>query len=158
MTARLQTLDKVIELAEKRRDEALGTLGQMQRELQHAQDQMAQLQGYAQESEARWAVRSGAGVDVAQLMHQRQFMDKIDHAMAFQRGVIHERQAMLDRCQAQVHAAERDLASLRKFTDLKRQAQQQRAQRQEQKHTDEIALTIHLRQRLAQAQAQGPRP
>ena len=73
----IQTLNKVVEIAEKRRDEALGALGQMQRELQIAQDQMDQLQAYAQEAEQRWAVRSATGVDGALLMHHRQFMAKI---------------------------------------------------------------------------------
>ena len=51
MTA-LNTLNKVVELAEKRRDEALGVVAQMQRELKLAQDQMDQLQAYALEAEA----------------------------------------------------------------------------------------------------------
>lgn len=151
----IQTLKKVVELAEKRRDEAMGNLGRMQRELQIAQDQMDQLSAYAQESQARWQVRSSVGVDTALLMHHRQFMQKIDHAMEFQRGVLGERQAMIERSQEQVHAAERDLAGLRKFTERKQQAITHRAERQEQKQTDELALAIHLRQSLAQAQSRN---
>lgn len=153
----LQTLNKVVELAEKRRDEALGSLGRMQRELQVAQEQMDQLQAYEQESQARWNARGSAGVDTALLMHHRQFMQKIHHAMEFQRGVIGEREAMIERCQEQVHATERDLAGLRKFAERKQQALQHKAQRLEQKQTDEMALTIHLRQSLAQAQARNGR-
>jgi flagellar FliJ protein len=152
MTA-MQTLHKVVELAEKRRDEALGVMAQMQRELQIAQDQMDQLQSYAQEAEARWAARSSVGVDAALLMHHREFMHKIHHALEFQRGVLGDRQRLIERAQEQVHAAERDLAGLRKFTDRKQQAIVHKAQRQDQKNTDEMALSIHLRQSLAQAQA-----
>ena len=54
--------------------------------------------------------------------------------------------------------AERDVAGLRKYTERKLQVVQQKAQRQEQKATDEMALSIHLRQSLARAQAQGMRP
>lgn len=151
----LQTLHKVVEIAEKRRDEALAALAQQQRELTTAQDQMDQLQAYAQEAEARWAARSAVGVDAALLMHHRQFMHKLHHAMDFQGSVLGERQQQIDRAQAQVHATERDLAGLRKFTDRKQQAIDHKAQRQEQKHTDEMALTIHLRQSLAQAQARN---
>lgn len=151
----LQTLHKVVELAEKRRDEALAALAQQQRELTTAQDQMDQLQAYAQEAEARWAARSAVGVDAALLMHHRQFMHKLHHAMDFQGSVLGERQQQIHRAQAQVHATERDLAGLRKFTDRKQQAIDHKAQRQEQKHTDEMALTIHLRQSLAQAQARN---
>ena len=44
---------------------------------------------------------------------------------------------------------------LRKFTDRKQQAILQKVQRQEQKQTDEMALSIHLRHALAQAQARN---
>ena len=146
MTA-IQTLHKVVELAEKRRDEALGVLAQMQRELQ-----MDQLQSYAQEAEARWTERSRVGVDTALLMHHREFMHKIHHALEFQRSVLGDRTSLIERAQEQVHAAERDLAGLRKFADRKQQAIVHKAQRQDQKNTDEMALSIHLRQSLAQAQ------
>lgn len=152
MTA-MQTLHKVVELAEKRRDEALGVMAQMQRELRIAQDQMDQLRSYAQEAEARWAARSSVGVDTALLMHHREFMHKIHHALEFQRGVLSDRQRLIERAQEQVHTTERDLAGLRKFTDRKQQAIVHKAQRQDQKTTDEMALSIHLRQSLAQAQA-----
>lgn len=149
----IQTLNKVVELAVKRRDEALGHLAQLRRELQLAQDQMGQLQAYAQEAEQRWAARGSAGVDVALLHHHREFMAKIDHAMAFQRSVLSQREAQAEQAQQQVHVAERDVAGLRKYTDRQVQALLQKAQRQEQKATDEMALSIHLRQSLAQAQA-----
>ena len=54
--------------------------------------------------------------------------------------------------QARVPDVERDLAGLRKFADRKQQAIVHKAQRQDQKNTDEMALSIHLRQSLAQAQ------
>ena len=153
----IQTLNKVVEIAEKRRDEALGALGQMQRELLQAQDQMDQLQAYAQEAEQRWSARSSVGVDMALLMHHRQFMAKIDHALEFQRGVLRERGDLIERAQGQVHVCERDVAGLRKFTERKQLAVQHRVQRQDQKNTDEMALTIHLRQSLARAQQEGIR-
>lgn len=153
----IKTLHKVVDIAEKRRDEARASLAQQQRELQIAQDQMQQLQTYAQEAQQRWLARSSStGVDAQQLFHQRQFMDKIDHAVEFQRGVIGNREALIQRSQQQLMAAERDVAGLRKYTERKQLAMAQKAQRQDQKATDEMALSIHLRQSLAQAQ--GIRP
>lgn len=154
----IQTLNKVVEIAEKRRDEARASLAQQQRELQIAQDQMQQLQTYAQEAQSRWSARSStSGVDATQLFHHRQFMQKIDHALDFQRGVLANREALIERCQSQLMVAERDVAGLRKYTERKLQVVQQKAQRQEQKTTDEMALSIHLRQSLAQVQTQGLR-
>ena len=155
----IQTLNKVVEIAEKRRDEAIAALAQQERELQIAQDQMQQLQNYAGEAHKRFMARSsGGGVDAQQLFHQNQFMHKIDHAMEFQRSVIANRETLIERCRSQLMVAERDVAGLRKFTERKILAVQQKQQRQDQKATDEMALTIHLRQSLALAQAKGMRP
>jgi flagellar FliJ protein len=160
MSTAIQTLNKVVELAQKRRDEALGQLAQLQREMAQAQEQMQQLQTYADEAQARWSQRSSTGVDANVLHHHRQFMQKIDHATDFQRGVLSQRQEQIDKAQQQVHVAERDLAGLRKYTDSKVQALLHSAQRQEQKQTDEMALNIHMRQRLAQSMitTKGARP
>lgn len=160
MSTAIHTLNKVVELANKRRDEALAQLAQLQREMAQAQDQMQQLQTYAEEAQARWSQRSSIGVDGNVLHHHRQFMQKIDHARDFQQGVLGQRQAQLDQAQQQVHVAERDLAGLRKYTDGKVQALLLRAQREEQKQTDEMALTIHLRQHLSQSMitTKGARP
>ena len=154
----IQTLNKVVEMAEKRRDEAVAALAQQERELQIALDQMQQLQAYAAEAQKRFMVRSsGGGVDAQQLFHQSQFMHKIDHAVEFQRSVIANREGLIERSRNQLMVAERDVAGLRKFTERKIQAVQQKQQRQDQKATDEMALTIHLRQSLALAQAKGMR-
>jgi flagellar protein FliJ len=152
----LQTLHKVVDLAARRRDDALISLGKAQRELQLAQDQMNQLRSYADEALQRWATRStSGGVDANLLHHHRQFMEKIAQAIDFQRTVQNDREAVVERAQALVYAAERDVAGLRKYAERKQQAIEHRALRQEQKHTDEMALTIH--QRLSRAQAQGLR-
>jgi flagellar protein FliJ len=149
----LQTLHKVVDLAAKRRDDALTALGQAQRELQAAQDQMNQLRSYADEALQRWATRStSGGVDAHLLHHHRQFMEKITHAIEFQGSVQRSREDMVEKAQAQVYAAERDVAGLRKYAERKQQAIDHRAMRQDQKATDEMALTIHLRQTRIHAQ------
>ena len=149
MSSNLKTIHKVVEIAEKRRKDALLALGQVQREWHMANDQMQQLQSYAREAEQRWELRSGAGVDAAMLHHHRHFMQKVEHAIEFQTGVLNERQQRVDQAQAQVFAAERDVAGLRKYVERKQQALTAQVERQEQKATDEMALNIHLRQRLA---------
>ena len=145
MSTSMETLGKVVEQALQRRDQALAELARLQRELAQAQDQMDQLQAYTQEAQQRWAARCAVGVDATLLMHHRQFMARIEHAVDFQRRVLDDRQALLGRGQAALHEAERDLAGLRKFTERRQQAIDQRALRREQKHNDEMALNIHRR-------------
>jgi flagellar FliJ protein len=149
-----QALDRNVNITSGIVNANVRTVGQVQRELQVAREQMQQLESYAHEAQQRWIGRSGAagGVDAAWLHHHRQFMQKIDHAIEFQRSVLEQREALVERSQAQVYATERDLGGLRKYTERHHQALALRHVRQEQKNTDEMALTIHLRQRLAQTQ------
>lgn len=145
MTRPAQNLDPVIEMAERRRDEALAECARLQTEQRQAQEQMEQLQTYADEANRRWTERGAAGVSVALLMHHRQFMAKLEHAMDFQQGVLVDRERRVQQAQAAVHEAERELASLRKYAERQVQAWQQTLQRREQKHTDEMAQNIHRR-------------
>ena len=86
------------------------------------------------------------------LHHHRQFMEKITHAIEFQSSVQRSREDMVEKAQGQVYAAERDVAGLRKYAERKQQAIDHRAMRQDQKSTDEMALTVHLRQTRLHAQ------
>lgn len=142
----IRTIEKVVDLALQRRDQALAQLAQLQREMAQAQHQMEQLDNYAREAQERWHARSLQGVDANLLHHHRQFMFKIEHAMDFQRSVISSRQQQLDRAQAQVHEAERDLAGLRKYHERKQGEIHLRQQRQDQKAMDEMAQTVYLQQ------------
>ena len=72
--SRIQTLTMVVELAEQRRDEALTEHARRVRELQMAQEQMDQLQGYVLEAQARWAQRGSQGIDVTLLLHHRRHL------------------------------------------------------------------------------------
>lgn len=145
MTKPAQNLEPVIEIAERRRDEALAECARLQTEQRQAQEQMDQLVTYADEANRRWAERGAAGVDVTLLMHHRQFMAKLENAMDFQQGVLADRAQRVQRATAAVQEAERDLASLRKYAARQIEAWQQTLQRREQKHTDEMAQNIHRR-------------
>ncbi len=145
MTRPAQNLEPVIEIAERRRDEALAECARLQTEQRQAQEQMDQLVTYADEANRRWAERGAVGVDVTLLMHHRQFMAKLENAMAFQQDVLADRAQRVQRATAAVQEAERDLASLRKYAARQIEAWQQTLQRREQKHTDEMAQNIHRR-------------
>jgi flagellar FliJ protein len=145
MTKPAQNLEPVIEIAERRRDEALAECARLQSEQRQAQEQMDQLTTYADEANRRWVERGAAGVDVTLLMHHRQFMAKLENAMAFQQDVLADRAQRVQRATAAVQDAERDLASLRKYAARQIEAWQQTLQRREQKHTDEMAQNIYRR-------------
>lgn len=145
MTRPAQQLDPVIELAERRRDDALAECARQQQAQRQAQEQMDQLSTYADEANRRFAERGAVGVSVTLLMSHRQFMAKLEHAMEFQQGVLADHAQRVGAAQAAVVDAERELASLRKYAARQLEAWHQRLQRREQKHTDEMAQNIHRR-------------
>jgi flagellar FliJ protein len=125
-----QSLDTVIELAERRRDEALAALSRAQRDIQAAQAP-------------------------AWLMHHREFMAKIHHAIDFQSNVLAQKQQQIVAAQNAVHGAEREVATLRQYAARQQEALQQRLMRREQKQTDEMAQNAHRRRAAADSQFQS---
>lgn len=136
-------LNTMIEVATRRRDEALQVLGQAQREHQQAQLQMTQLQGYSAESLQRWGQRASLGFSPALLRTHQTFMGKLDHAVTFQNGVVQRLQLHVEHCHEQWLQTERDLASLQKYLERRQQTWQHQLQRQEQKSNDEMAANLH---------------
>ncbi len=149
-------IDTVVEIAAQKRDDALRALGRVQHELEQARQQMTQLQDYAVESQTRWNHRATQGVSAALMQHQRQFMARLDHAVAFQRDVIVGIEQSLEQLRVEVHAAERELASLNKYVERRVRAWQQEQQRQEQKATDETAANTHRRQQTQNPWSRNP--
>lgn len=147
MSVNLNTLKLVIELAQRRRDDAgLGVARALQA-LAQARAQQDQLLQYAQEGEARWQERSQIGVSAVLLQHQRSFGDKVRHALEFQQGVIAQREDELARARDHLAKEEQALATLNKVDERVRQAQAQLRDRREQKLTDEMAMAMLAFQR-----------
>lgn len=137
------TFATLVEVATRRRDEALQVLGQAQREHQQAQLQMAQLQGYSAESVQRWSHRAAQGFSPALLRTHQAFMGKLDHAVTFQQGVLARLQLHIDHCREQWLVAERELASLQKYQERRHTTWQRQLERQDQKSNDEMAANLH---------------
>ena len=136
-------LHTVVEVATRKRDDALQALARAQREYQGAALQMTQLQGYTQESLARWSDRASQGVTALLLHTHQNFMGKLDNAVTFQGNVLEKMQHRIAHCHQQVLQAERELASLTKYIDRRHQTWQRQLHRQDQKSNDEMAATQH---------------
>ena len=141
------SLATVLEVGTLRRNQALQALALAQSEWRNAQQQMAQLNNYGLESEQRWAQRVTQGVSPALLHAHRSFMARIDHAVQFQRGVLERLAGRIEQCQHGVMAAERELASLNKYDERRAQNWRRHLDRQEQKHNDDMAATLHRQHR-----------
>lgn len=132
-------LSVAVEVASRTRDEARSLLQNARSAQQAAHEQMAQLQGYAQETQDRWGLRANAQVQPEVMYHHYQFMDRLHHAVGLQTTVVGDHEARVSAAQQALLAAELRLASLQKLMEKRRKEWVQLQARREQKQTDERA-------------------
>lgn len=135
----LGALSVAVELALRKRDEARRVLQDARRAQQAAREQMAQLEGYAQETQNRWGMRANAEVQPQVMYHHYQFMDRLHHAMGLQTTVVNDHEGRIGAAQQALLATELRLASLEKLTEKRRKEWEQLLARRDQKQTDERA-------------------
>jgi flagellar FliJ protein len=140
-----EPLDRVIEVATLRRDDARVALAQALQEQQQADKQGQQLQDYVVEAQTRWSQRAAQGVTPELLHHHRQFMARIDQAVEFQKGVVQRLRLQVEHRQHELLLAERALAGVGRYNDRRQQSWQHHLDRQEQKSNDEMAAHLHRR-------------
>lgn len=135
----LGALAVAVDVALRKRDEARRLLQDARSAQEGALEQMAQLQGYANDTQNRWGMRAHAQVAPEVMYHHYQFMDRLQHAIGLQTTVMNDHGGRVEAAQQALLAAELRLASLKKLMDKRRAEWDQMQQRREQKQTDERA-------------------
>jgi len=135
----LKGLALAIELATRQRDEAVAALLQAQQVCQGAQDQMGQLESYAQETESHWALGARTSANPEIIRHYDQFMDRLQQAVELQQGVLNEQSQALVAARQRVMAAEIRMAGFKRLLEKRRTAHQRIQAGREQKQLDELS-------------------
>jgi flagellar protein FliJ len=143
-----------IDLATSRRDEALAQLQRTVHSEAFAQDQMNQLQQYAQETESRWMQGAQVSTSPEMLHHHYQFMARLSQAMTLQDGVLASNRQRVEAARELLMQAEFRLASFKQVLATRQAAVTKTRQRQEQKQMDEFASQQTQRQQRLQAENQ----
>lgn len=140
----LNALMVAVSVAERKRDEARQILQNAQATHVSAQNQLSQIEGYAQETQDRWGAKEGVLVKPEVMYHHNQFMGRLGHAAGLQSGVVVDHAQRVEAASRQLLAAELRLASLRKVAEARQKEMQLQQTRREQKQTDErAALKYH---------------
>ena len=137
--SQLNALVVAVEVASRKRDDARRVLQDALAAQQAARAQLAQLEDYAQETQARWGVRADTAMKPEVLYHHYQFMDRLGHAAGIQSGVVGDHAQRVDAARHALLEAELRLASLRKVVEKRRQELERAQMRRDQKQTDERA-------------------
>jgi flagellar FliJ protein len=144
---KFRALELAIEQASRQRDEQARRHAQAQKTLHFAQGQLAQLQNYSNDTDARWVGGHAVDLSVELVKHHYQFMDRLQHAATQQLGVVANLERQLARAHQALLQAEYRVAGFKQVLKGRRAEQLQLQHRREQRATDEFAAMRHHRAR-----------
>ena len=145
--AQLRSVLLAIEHATIHRDELAQAAVGVERNLQFAHQQLAQLEGYAADTDARWIGSAAREISAQIICHQYQFMDRLQQAIVLQTGVIAGVVQQLDLAKVNLLQAEFRLSGLNQILKTRKAALLRVQQLREQRQTDEFAAMQHARNR-----------
>ena len=128
-----------IDVATRKRDQAMQELMQAQSKHAFAQGQMEQLETYGVETEARWLSAAQTSTTPELMRHHYQFMDRLTHAIGLQQAVLANAIDKTGEAKKLVLEAEFRLTSLKQVLRKKQANLVVCQNRREQKQTDEFA-------------------
>ena len=142
MNKRVQRLLPVIDMAQTAEQEATAKLNQYKNALQHAQQQLQNLQQYRDDYQQQWIDKGQSGVSGQWLMNYQRFLSQLEVAIAQQEKslVWHENNVSLS--QAAWQQAYARLAGPRTPVQRYRDHPRKSADKQAQKLLDEMAQRL----------------
>ncbi len=143
----LKSVLLAIEHATLRRDDLAKAVARVERSQSFARDQMAQLKGYAADTDARWTGSGARGLSLELVRHQYQFMDRLQQAIELQSGVLANTARQLELAKANLLQAEIRLSGLNQILKARQAAVLSQQRRREQRQTDEFAAMQYTRNR-----------
>jgi len=143
----LKSVRLAIELATRDRDELAKVVARVERSLGAANNQMAQLEGYAAETDSRWIGSASRQLSPELMRHHYQFMDRLQQAIVLQSGTIASTGRQLELAKGNLLRAEFRLSGLNQVLKSRQDALLCVERRREQRQTDEFAAMQHARNR-----------
>lgn len=142
----LQTL---LDLAQEGSDSAAAQLGALNGHDRAMEERLRLLLDYRSEYTARLARVAKEGMHSVGWRNFREFIDKIDAAIAQQRDLVATAKRQVETGQRHWHTQQRRLKSFDTLSQRHRSAERKSEARQEQKDQDDFALKGFLSQRMA---------
>jgi flagellar FliJ protein len=141
----LKSVLLAIEHASIQRDEMAKATARVERNLGFAHEQMAQLQGYAADTDRRWTGSSSRALSGELVRHHYQFMDRLQQAIGLQSDVIVGVVRQLEQAKLNLLQAEFRLSGLNQILKVRQAGLQRVKRRSEQRQTDEYAALVYSR-------------
>jgi flagellar FliJ protein len=143
--SQLKSIQLAIELATVKRDACAKAVAQALRTVDFSRNQMAQLEGYAGDTDARWTGSSSGVLSGELIRHHYSFMDRLQQAITLQRDVLVNTGLQVEHGQRALLQAEFRLAGLNHLLKTREAALLVHHKRREQRQTDEFASMQYAR-------------
>jgi flagellar FliJ protein len=150
--SKLRSIRLAIELATRQRDQLAKNHAQALRNVDFAKSQLSQLVTYAGDTDGRWMNGGAAALSAEMVRHHYQFVDRLQHAIAMQNGVIDNMNSQAGVAHKALLQAEFRLSGLNQVLQAREATVQAVHKRREQHETDEFASQRFLRAKAAQTQ------
>ena len=141
----LKSIRLALQVATGQRDDAGKVLAQIQRGCSDAQNQMAQLESYAAQTESRWSLSSQVLATPEIVHHYYQFMARLQQAIDLQGNVVADLRHQTTVAQRLMLEFEIRIASLGQVLERKHAVALRLQAGREQKQNDEFAALQHRR-------------
>ena len=135
----LQPLLSLLSQAENDRDAAVAAQSRALNHLEGLQNQTQQLLNYRKEYEQRWTEQFKTQGTIEVLRYYQSFTERLSQALSHQQRCEAQAEHQVQSARAMVMSCEMKVASVRKLLDRRVSERAKRADRQEQKLTDEFA-------------------
>lgn len=140
----LRPLLILLEQVERERDQAMGREQHARATHDQAQVQAAQLNDYQREYTQRWGAQPQQSASIEILHCYHNFMGQLGRAIEHQNHQIEHTHRLWQAAMAQLQQLQMRVASIEKLIERRRLEARSRAERQEQKTTDEQAARVAL--------------
>ena len=135
----LKSIVFAIGMTSQKRDAHVQMLNRYKRVLDFANEQMSQLNSYAEETSDKWLVSSQRGTSPELMCHHYQFMARLQDAIILQTDVLSHAEHAVQSAHKNYLEAEIRLASLELMKKKLQTDMDVKSSRREQKQTDEFA-------------------
>jgi flagellar FliJ protein len=134
------SLKMLLDLAQNRSDAAARRLGELNSREQEADQKLRLLLGYRQDYQVRFQEFAKDGIDQAEWRNFREFMGKLDSAIAEQRKAVANSRNSMQAGRIDWHAQQRQLKSYDTLSQRQARAESVRAVKREQREQDEQSI------------------
>ncbi|MCK7543453.1 flagellar export protein FliJ [Marinobacter bryozoorum] len=147
MTVRSERLQVVLELEERKEQQALDRMNEVRRQWQAEQDRLAELQSYQQEYHQQMRQQQQGTVPVSRLQGWQSFIARLDLLIGEQQARASQAEQRVEQARQQWQQAWERRRGMERYIDTCRVQEQRARDLAEQKQADEAAARQFSRRR-----------